>query len=192
MNVFPHLGAVLYFWNDHLDAAYPHWHIILNCKSVDGEGSHVAICTSHCERYRAMIAKGLVKEETVVFIPQSDYIEFTAETAVNCHKIDFITDEELKQIAAQKDTTRFRQCRNFPQACLTKIINGVLLSREHDDVIRAALLGVPVQDVPDAMFRRFGMKLKEHLPSMYAKVSAKNTYVPPKGGISIVVTPNPT
>ena len=191
MKVNAHQGSVLYFRDDQLDSPKPHWHIVLNLKPLGDGGCHVAICTSHADRYRAIIAKAPYRADTVVFIPRSAYPEFSCETVVDCNKLQFISDEKLKAASANRRQTGLRQCQNFPPQYLKQIIDGVLLSMTTDNAVRATILDVSESDVPGEMFKRFGFKLKDYLPKMYAAEAAKNTIIPKDNPrIRIVVSPH--
>lgn len=192
MKISTHQGSVLYFYDDQLDSPKPHWHIVLNLKPLDDGGCHVAICTSKADRYREIVEKTPRLADTVVFIPQSAYpSELTCETVVDCNKLQFISDAKLKDAVANRQSSRLRQCKNFPPFYLKKIIDGVLLSRITDNAVRATILDVPEASVPGEMFRRFGFKLKDHLPKMYEAEAAKNTIIPKSNPrIRIVVSPH--
>lgn len=192
MKISTHQGSVLYFYDDQLDSPKPHWHIVLNLKPLDDGGCHVAICTSKADRYRDIVEKTPRLADTVVFIPQSAYpSELTCETVVDCNKLQFISDAKLKDAAVNRQSSRLRQCKNFPPFYLKKIIDGVLLSRITDNAVRATILDVPEASVPSEMFKRFGFKLKEHLPKMYEAEAAKNTIIPTGNPrIRIVVSPH--
>lgn len=189
MKISAHQGAVLYFWNEQLAPKFPHWHIVLATDTRSTDGCYVSICTSKTAPLHKKIELGYIKPETVVFIPRGAYSEFTAEeTAINCHDTKALTGEALARMKQSSAKYRLRQCKNFPSDYLRKIIDGVLLSVETDNAIRASLLCVKEEEVSSAMFARFGMKLKDFLPEMYKVEADKNTYVP-KSGIKIVVTP---
>lgn len=190
MDVDTHQGAVLYYWNEHLDADWPHWHIVINPCEDSNSDCWVAICTSsQVEAFHKKIDQGFISSDTVVFVPKHDYIEFTKnETAINCHSVDSLSRDEIDKMRQNPAKYKLKQCKNFPRKYVARIVDGVLLSEETDNAIRASLLRVEEEEVSSAMFARFGMKLKDFLPEMYKHEADKNTFIP-KPGIKIVVTP---
>lgn len=166
MQVTLRQGTVYYFHNDALKPEYPHYHIILNRDPLLNNGLHIAVCTSKVEALREKIRVGKIRSDTVIFVGVNEYKEFTKDSAIDCNRIVSCDVQDLKE---KMDKNEVRYCTDFPRELLEKVIDGVLLSGSTDDIIRAAVLGTTVDDLPLQMVGRFGYKLKKFLPNKYNK-----------------------
>lgn len=131
-------GTVYYMAQRSVTSPEPHYCIVLNRDPCSDNLIILSIVTSKVEKRKARARLMGESLETVVEIAPVEYAELKLPSAVDCNDVKMCDVEQFKVDIRQRGV---RSCRDIPAKTLKKIVSGVLMSRQVDEVLKSLVSG---------------------------------------------------
>lgn len=128
-------GAVFYMVHKDVKSSQPHYLVVLNANAATDKLIVLGIITSQVDKSKKRAAlRGCSPESLVEFSPQ-DYWPLSKPSLIDCNACVLVRAHGFRQEAMSGE-----RCANVPAGLLTRILEGVRVSKTNDEIKR--LLGL--------------------------------------------------
>ena len=131
-------GTVYYMPQRSLTSPEPHYCIVLNADPCADEIIVLSIVTSKVEKRKARARLLGESQKTVVAFGPSEYGELKVLSAVDCNDVKRCDAGQFRTDIRQRGV---RPCRDIPRETLRKIVEGILASRQVDEMVKSLVRG---------------------------------------------------